>query len=123
MAKEAILRAKYIMDKDCIFCKIVAGEIKTKPLYESETVLAFSDINPVSEVHLLIIPKRHIESVMTIDQEDAADVIDMHIAAQKLVSDMKLDAFRLAFNGGRFAHVPHLHMHLIAGKKIDWKKL
>ncbi len=122
-AKEAMLRARYIMDKDCLFCKIVAGKIKTKPVFESDMVIAFADVNPVCDTHILIVPKRHIDSVLTIANKDAKELVDMHKAAQKIVGDMKLDAFKLAFNGGKFQHVPHLHMHLLAGEKIKWTKL
>lgn len=123
IAKEAVLRAKYIMEKDCIFCKIVSGEMRTNKVYESETVIAFPDINPVSDVHILIVPKKHIDSVLTLQSADGREVVDMFAVAAKIVDEMKLSSFRLAFNGGKFQHVPHLHMHLLAGSKIDWKKL
>jgi len=123
LAKEAQLRVKYMISKDCIFCKIVSGKIKSNFVVEAEKVVAFADINPVAEVHFLIVPKKHIESVLTISDSDAADLVAMHEVAQKLVEDNRLEAFRLAYNGGRFQHVGHLHMHLLAGKKVDWRKL
>ncbi len=123
LAKEAQLRIKYMISKDCIFCKIVTGEIKSNFVAETEKVVAFADINPIAEVHFLIVPKKHIESVLTISDSEASDLMAMHEVAKKLIEDNKLDAFRLAYNGGRFQHVPHLHMHLLAGKKIDWRKL
>ena len=101
--------------KDCIFCKIVKGEIPSKPLLENESVLAINDINPVAAVHILIIPKVHIDSVLTMGDGDAGVIIEMHKAAQKLVAKLKLSTFRLAYNGGKYQHVPHLHMHLLAG--------
>lgn len=109
--------------KDCIFCKIVAGEIKTQPLLDTDSILAINDINPVAEIHILIIPKKHIESVLTVDAGDEKDIIEMFVAAGKLVGDKGLEAFRLAFNGGRYQHVPHLHMHLLAGGSVKWSKL
>lgn len=123
LAKEAALRARYIMEKDCIFCKIIVGEIKSKPIYQNEYVLAIDDINPVADTHILIIPKKHIASVLTIEETDGNELVAMCRAAAELVKERKLERFRLIFNGGRFQHVPHLHMHLTAGGKIDWKKL
>lgn len=111
------------MDKNCIFCKMVAGSIKTLPVYETKHVFAINDINPSAAVHVLIVPKKHIDSVLTISKEDSQELVEMYKAAQKIVEDKKLDSFRLAFNGGKLQHVPHLHMHLLAGGKIDWKKL
>lgn len=123
LAKEAILRAKYIMEKDCLFCKMVAGEVKTKPVAETSKVLVIADINPVADTHILIIPKKHIDSVLTIESDDSEDLIAMFKVAKKLVEVNRLSAFRLSFNGGKFQHVPHLHMHLIAGSKVEWSKL
>lgn len=123
MAKEAQLRVKYMMEKDCIFCKMINGQIKASFVVDTEKVVAFADINPVSEVHILIVPKKHIESVLSIESDDGEYLVDMYGVAKKLVLDNKLDGFRLAFNGGKFQHVSHLHMHLLAGKKIEWRKL
>ncbi len=123
LAKEAVLRARYIMDKNCIFCKIVTGGIKADFLYKSDLVFAVNDINPSADVHILVIPKRHIASVLEVEESDSRELAELYKAAAELVKERKLDAFRLVFNGGRLQHVPHLHMHLTAGKKIDWKKL
>src|SRR3989344_1352671 len=123
LAKEAQLRIKYMTSKDCIFCKIIKGEIKSKPILENKTILAIGDANPIAEVHILIIPKRHIESVMSVGESDSSAIIDMFDAAQKLIRQKDLKAFRLAFNGGSYQHVPHLHWHLLAGRKIEWSKL
>ena len=111
------------MEKDCIFCKIVSRKIPADLVLETDETIAFNDINPVSDVHILIVPKRHIESVLAVGSENAGDLVGMYEVAGKLVEERKLDAFRLAFNGGKFQHVPHLHMHLLAGSKIEWRKL
>lgn len=121
--KEARLRVKYKFMKDCIFCKIVEREIKADVVLETELAVAFNDINPVSEVHIVIIPKKHIETVISVTQDDASDLVAMHDLARKLVEKEKLSSFRLAYNGGKFQHVPHLHMHLLAGNKVEWGKL
>jgi len=123
LAKEAALRVQYMTTKDCIFCKMVSGELVTKPVFETEEVMAINDINPLANVHILIFPKKHIESVVTIEKLDAPDIMEMFKAAQKLIAERKLDAFRLAFNGGKYQHVPHLHMHLLAGGSVQWSKL
>lgn len=108
---------------DCIFCQMVEGKIKTQPILETAKTLAIADINPVAAVHLLIIPKKHIESVLTIDESCASDMIDMFKVAKELVKLKKLDAYRLTFNGGKYQHVQHLHMHLLAGGEIEWNRL
>ena len=109
--------------QDCIFCKLVNGEIKTQPILETDKTLAIADINPVATTHILIIPKRHIESTLAIDGSHASDMIDMFEVSKKLVQLKKLSAYRLTFNGVKYQHVPHLHMHLLAGGKIEWSKL
>jgi histidine triad (HIT) family protein len=118
LAKEAKLRIKYMTNGDCLFCKIIRGEIKPDFVKETDKVVVFADINPISEVHLLIVPKRHIDSVLTISEKDSGDLIAMYNVARELVLEKKLDAFRLSFNGGKYQHVGHLHMHLMAGKKL-----
>lgn len=123
LLKEARLRVSYMMSKDCIFCKIISGEIKKDFVAKTEKVVAFDDINPVASTHILILPRRHIESVLAVGEADASDLVAMFRAAQKIAAAKKLDAFRIAFNGGRYQHVPHLHMHLLAGGSIAWSKL
>ncbi|MBI3283168.1 HIT domain-containing protein [Candidatus Curtissbacteria bacterium] len=112
-----------MMSKDCIFCKLVAGEIKTDKVMETDDVVAVCDINPVAQTHIVIMPKKHIESVLTVSSGDAAGIIAMFRAAQKIVREKNLEAFRLAINGGRYQHVPHLHMHLLAGGSVRWNQL
>jgi len=122
--KEAGLRIKYMTSRDCIFCKLINdGGWASEPILETDSIVAVSDINPVADVHILIIPKNHIESVLTIGEKDSRNIIEMFSVAQKIVEEKKLEAFRLAFNAGRFQHVPHLHMHLLAGGKVQWSKL
>ena len=123
LAREAALRIKYMTTKDCLFCKIVKGDISIKPVLETQKIIAFNDINPIANIHILIVPKKHIESVETIKEEDSAQVIEMFRAVQKLVKEKNLDSFRIAFNGGAYQHVPHMHMHLLAGGSVKWSKL
>lgn len=123
LIKEAHLRFKYMTAKDCIFCQIVRGEIKSKPVLSTEKIIAVNDVNPLAQVHIVIFPKNHIESVLTVGEENATDLIGMFKAATQIVNEQKLEAFRLAFNGGRYQHIPHLHMHLLAGGSVKWGKL
>ncbi len=123
LAKEAELRIRYFMEKDCIFCKIVSGKMKADVVLETDKILAFNDINPVSNVHVLIVPKKHIDSVLTVTDADGAGLVAMYGAVASNGKNRGLGAFRVAINGGKFQHVGHLHMHLLAGSKIEWRKL
>lgn len=121
--KEAKLRIKYMTTKDCIFCKMVKGEIKTSVIAENDGAFAINDINPVAKVHVLIIPKKHVDSVLTLKKTDRLTLSAMFELAGELTQKLALEAFRLTFNGGKFQHVAHVHMHLLAGSKIEWEKL
>ncbi len=109
---------------DCLFCKIAAGEIPSKKAYEDERVLAFYDIAPQSPVHLLIIPKKHIESAQTLTDADGETLCALFAAARKLTSELGLDqtGYRLVSNVGRDGQqsVPHLHLHLLGGRSMEW---
>ena len=121
--KEARLRLTYMTADLCIFCKIIKGELKSTLLHQTEKVVAFADINPVARTHILIVPKKHIDSVAVISESDCGDLVEMFKVAVTLAVNNKLDAYRLTFNAGRYQNVPHLHMHLLAGGKIQWSKL
>lgn len=108
---------------DCIFCKIIQGEIPSTKVYEDETLIVFEDIHPVAPVHILIVPKKHIEDNNALAPEDEPIAGKMfrtarEIAAQKGIAE---DGYRMVVNTG--AHggqtVPHLHLHLIGGKPLD----
>ena len=107
---------------ECIFCKIIRGEIPSRRVYEDERVLAFDDIQPMAPVHVIIIPKRHIATFMDIGEGQTADLQAMMEAAQKVAKLKKVDekGFRLVINcneeGGQV--VFHLHMHLLGGRKL-----
>ena len=108
---------------DCIFCKIVAGEIPAKKAYEDERVLAFYDIDPKAPTHILIIPKAHIASAADIDEGNAGAAAACLLAAAKLAKELALaDGFRLVSNCGDSAgqSVKHLHFHLLAGRDFAW---
>ena len=108
-----------------IFSKIINKEIPADIVFESDTVLAFKDINPQAPVHILIIPKIEIPKVTDINGKEHASLLgEMMDAANKIAKDMNIadDGFRLVFNCGNNAgqDVYHLHMHLLGGRKMNW---
>lgn len=108
---------------DCLFCKIVNGEIPSKKVYEDELCYAFYDISPIAPVHFLVIPKEHISGAAAITAENSAVVAHIFEVIAKLAKEMKLDeGFRVITNNGDDAgqSVKHLHFHVIAGKKLGW---
>ncbi len=110
--------------KDCIFCKIVRGEIPSDIVYQDESVLVFPDINPATPVHLLIIPREHIVSLADMD-ESQIGIVGKMVAAANLVARQKGIAesgYRLCINSGPDAGqvVWHLHMHLMGGRELGW---
>ena len=111
--------------ENCIFCKIIKGEIPSQIVYEDEKVVVFKDINPVAPVHVLIVPRVHIESVRDIGERNADVIADIHFAANKAAEKLGISqkGFRLINNCGADAGqtVPHLHYHLIGGVKLGPK--
>lgn len=113
------------MKEDCIFCKIIKGEIPSTKVYEDEEILAFKDINPAAPIHILVIPKKHIDSLATMQDGDEKiigkiyNVINI-IAEQQGVKEK---GFRVIVNCGKDGgqEVEHLHFHLLAGAKLGEK--
>lgn len=109
---------------DCLFCKIVAGEIPSQKVYEDELVYAFKDIAPAAPVHVLIIPKKHImSSIDDITEENSAIVAHIFTVAAKIAKDLGLtNGYRIVNNCGEEGgqSVMHLHFHLIGGRKLAW---
>ena len=110
--------------ENCIFCKIAAGEIPSKKAYEDDQVLAFYDINAQAPVHVLIIPKKHLASVLELTQEDDGLLGHMFRVAQTLADELGVreKGFRLVLNTGEDGGqtVMHLHMHLLGGRTLEW---
>ena len=105
---------------DCIFCKIVKGEIPSRKIYEDEEVYAFHDIHPARPVHLLVVPKWHIASLASAVEADRAVLGRLLLVANRLAAENgSPDGFRLIINTGRIGQqeVPHLHAHIIGGLK------
>ena len=108
---------------DCIFCKIVSGEIPSNKAYEDDKVLAFYDLEPQAPVHILIIPKEHIASAAEINESNSSVVAHIFEVAAKLAKEKGLDnGFRIVSNAGESAgqSVKHLHFHLMGGRDFGW---
>lgn len=106
---------------DCIFCKIMAGEIPTSKVYEDDLCFAFRDIEPLAPTHFLVIPKKHITSAAEIDQEMAPVVGHIYQVIAELAREMGFaQGFRVVTNCGPEAGqtVGHLHFHVLAGKEL-----
>ncbi len=107
---------------DCLFCKIVAGEIPSKKVYEDELCYAFYDIDPQAPTHFLVIPKAHIRSVSQVDQTNAAVVGHIFSVIARLSKELGLESYRVVSNIGDQAgqSVLHLHFHVLSGRDMTW---
>lgn len=107
---------------DCLFCKIVKGEIPSKKVYEDEQCLAFYDIDPQAPVHFLVIPKTHIASCGAITADNSAIVAHCFEVIAKVTRELNITDFRVVSNCGERAgqSVPHLHFHVLAGRDMTW---
>lgn len=108
---------------DCLFCKIINGDIPSAKVYEDELVFAFRDIEPQAPTHILIIPKTHIKSVAEITPENSAVVAHIFEVAAKIAKEEGLgDGYRIVTNCGDNAGqtVKHLHFHLMGGRQFTW---
>lgn len=109
---------------DCLFCKIVAGDIPADIVFESESALAFRDINPKAPTHVLIIPRRHISTINDIEPDDESLVGSLFSAARKIAAQEGLDedGYRVVMNcnEGAGQSVFHIHLHLLGGRTLKW---
>lgn len=108
------------MSEDCIFCKIVAGELPCNKVYEDDELIAFHDINPVAPVHFMLVPKEHFASLAETQARHETILGRILLLAPKLAKEQGLnDGFRTIINTGRGGgqEVPHLHVHIIGGNK------
>ena len=108
---------------DCLFCRIIRGEIPSKKVYEDSETFVFEDINAQAPTHVLIIPKKHIVDIKQAKAEDAEIIGKMHLVAAKIARDRKIEnGYRTVFNVGPGAgqSVFHLHLHLLGGRTLGW---
>lgn len=109
---------------ECLFCKIAQGQIPSNKVYEDDKVLAFHDISPEAPVHLLVIPKEHIESVNGLNEENCKIVSHIFMVINKLVKELKISesGYRVVNNcgidGGQT--VEHIHFHILGGRNLQW---
>ena len=110
--------------EDCLFCKIARGEIPSTKLYDDETVCAFRDIDPQAPTHVLVIPKKHISSVLGITEEDRELLLHIFEVINLVAKQENIDrnGFRVVSNIGKDGQqsVPHLHFHVVGGRYMQW---
>ena len=111
--------------EECLFCKIVKGEVPSTKVYEDEEVLAFKDINPAAPIHILVIPKKHISCLNNIQKQDKEVIFKVHLAIQSIAKEQGFinQGYRIIVNCGKDAgqEVMHLHYHILAGEKFGDK--
>jgi histidine triad (HIT) family protein len=109
---------------DCIFCKIVAGDVPAEEVASSERTYAFRDINPALPTHVLVVPREHIESADTVRKEHGGVLAEMFETAQRVAREQGVadSGYRLVLNVGDDAlnSVPHLHLHVLGGRRMGW---
>lgn len=108
--------------EDCLFCKIVAGQVPATIMRETETTVAFRDINPQAPTHVLVIPKAHYPNAAAVAAADAELAADILREAQAVADEDKLESYRIVFNTGAGAGqtVDHVHMHVLGGRGLEW---
>lgn len=108
------------MTTDCIFCKIVDGDIPSKNIYEDDDVIVFDDINPMAKIHFLIVPKLHVESLKSCDDTHQQLLGKIMLLAPKLAAEKGLVGFKTLINTGREGgqEVFHLHIHVFGGGEV-----
>lgn len=112
------------MSDDCLFCKIIAGEIPSNKVYSDDYVYAFEDINPAAPHHVLIIPRKHLSSVAEAKAEDESLMGKLLLSANRIAEELELTekGFRYVINTGEDGGqtVSHLHLHILGGRAMSW---
>ena len=111
--------------EDCLFCKIIKGEIPSQKVYEDDEILAFKDINPAAPIHILVIPKKHISSLTDMKNGDEQIISKIYVKINEIAEQQgfKENGYRVIVNCGKDGgqEVMHLHFHLLAGKELGDK--
>ena len=111
--------------EECVFCKIIKREIPSNIVYEDDRVIAFYDVNPAAPIHILVVPKKHIETLLDVSEEDGDLISYIHKIINKIAKDEGFadNGFRVIANCGEDSgqEVKHIHFHVLAGKKLGAK--
>jgi histidine triad (HIT) family protein len=110
-------------DADCLFCKVAAGEVHAEVVLESDTTVAFRDIEPQAPTHVLVIPREHHPNAVALAAAEPGVLVDLFAAAREVAEQEGLDGgYRLVLNTGPDAHqtVPHAHLHVLGGRSMGW---
>lgn len=112
------------MSEDCLFCKIIAGEVPSREVYRDGDIFAFEDINPIAPTHVLVIPTKHLKDIAAAEAEDTELLGKLILAANKISDEKGLsqNGFRYAINTGKHGGqtVYHLHLHILGGRQMSW---
>ena len=112
------------MSDDCLFCRILDGEIPAEIVHESDTTIAFRDINPQAPTHVLVIPRRHISTINDLDDKDTGLVGEMYLAAKAIAAEEGIAdlGYRAVMNcnEGAGQSVFHIHLHVLGGRPLGW---
>lgn len=110
--------------EDCLFCKIIKGDISCVKIYENDLLLSFRDIKPEAPQHVLIIPKKHINSINALEVEDSSIISEVFLAAKNIAKILGIDdtGYRIISNCGEDGGqtVKHIHFHLLGGRQMKW---
>ena len=112
------------MSEDCLFCKLISGEIPATEVYRDDDVFAFEDINPIAPTHILVIPIKHLSDIKAANEDDQELIGKMLLIANRIATEKGLakDGFRYVINTGKNGGqtVYHLHLHIIGGRSLSW---
>ena len=112
------------MSEDCLFCKLISGEIPATEVYRDDDIFAFEDINPIAPTHILVIPIKHLNDVKSANEDDQELLGKMLLIANQIATEKGLaeDGFRYVINTGKNGGqtVYHLHLHIIGGRSLSW---
>ncbi|MCY6354855.1 histidine triad nucleotide-binding protein [Clostridium sp. ZS2-4] len=110
--------------EECIFCKIIKGDIPAKKVYEDDMILSFEDINPAAPVHVLVIPKKHIKSLNELEDDDANIISHIFTVSRDIAKKFNIDesGYRVIMNCGNDGgqEVPHIHFHILGRRNLSW---